>query len=477
MCAYLPERPLESEQPLHLIPDRHGEHEAQEKEEPGGKPEAQAREAVLPPALPTCVTPLAVVAVGMLDRRRIVKRWVLELGRVPCRTGHEGSLDRSGGRDRFSSGAIGVGQGYTPAVRKIAVGVGIASLALAGFLAASVLAGQRPLGALTDSTSSTTETTSTTTTTTETTPTPAPPPPAPKPKPKPKKPLRLARGVTVGGVHIGGLTTSAALAAVRLATRSPLVVRVEDERVEVSPQRLGARAYVEPAVSRALRSAPGTDVPLVVTVKGAAVRSWVASLGRKYDRDVRDARVVLLNLEPHIVAERSGYMLRREATVAAVVEALRDNRRGPVTALARTARAALRATAFTSVVVIRRDSKRLMYYKGEKLARTFTVATGQSSFPTPLGSFRIIAMWRNPWWYPPPSPWAQGLNPVPPGPGNPLGTRWMGISAPAVGIHGTPDASSLGYSASHGCIRMAIPSAEWLFGHVEVGTPVFIVPA
>ena len=63
----------------------------------------------------------------------------------------------------------------------------------------------------------------------------------------------------------------------------------------------------------------------------------------------------------------------------------------------------------------------------------------------------------------------------PPGPGNPLGTRWMGISSPGVGIHGTPDSASLGYSASHGCIRMAIPQAEWLFDHVAVGTPVYIV--
>jgi lipoprotein-anchoring transpeptidase ErfK/SrfK len=363
-------------------------------------------------------------------------------------------------------------------VRKIAVAVGITSLALAGFLAASVLAGSRPLDALTDSTSSTTETTSTTTTT-ETTPTPAPPPPAPKPKPKPKpkKRMRLARGVTVGGVHVGGLTTGAALAAVRLAARSPLVVVVEDERVEVSPHRLGAKAYVEPAVSRALRSAAGTNVPVAVTVKGAAVRSWVASLARKHDRELRDAHVVLLNLKPRVVAERDGYVIRREATVAAVVDALRANRRGPVGAVARVAHPKVKSTSFTSVIVIRRGANRLMYFKGEKLARTFTVATGQSAYPTPLGNYRIVVMWRNPWWYPPPSPWAQGLNPVPPGPGNPLGTRWMGLSAPAVGIHGTPDAASLGYSASHGCIRMAIPSAEWLFGHVQVGTPVFIVSA
>jgi lipoprotein-anchoring transpeptidase ErfK/SrfK len=51
----------------------------------------------------------------------------------------------------------------------------------------------------------------------------------------------------------------------------------------------------------------------------------------------------------------------------------------------------------------------------------------------------------------------------------------MGLSVPAVGIHGTPDAASIGYSASHGCIRMQIPDAEWLFEHVSEGTTVFIV--
>ena len=106
----------------------------------------------------------------------------------------------------------------------------------------------------------------------------------------------------------------------------------------------------------------------------------------------------------------------------------------------------------------------------------FRVATGQSSYPTPIGQFEIIVKQRNPWWYPPAgSAWAEGEEPVPPGPGNPLGTRWMGISSPYVGIHGTLDSCSIGYSASHGCVRMLIPEVEWLFERVDVGTPVFIV--
>jgi len=53
----------------------------------------------------------------------------------------------------------------------------------------------------------------------------------------------------------------------------------------------------------------------------------------------------------------------------------------------------------------------------------------------------------------------------------------MGLSARGIGIHGTPDAASIGYSASHGCIRMRIWAAESLFRRVRVGTPVFIVGA
>jgi lipoprotein-anchoring transpeptidase ErfK/SrfK len=129
------------------------------------------------------------------------------------------------------------------------------------------------------------------------------------------------------------------------------------------------------------------------------------------------------------------------------------------------------------VIVIRRTSNVLTLYDGARYVRQFHVATGQAAYPTPLGHFQIVVKWKNPWWYPPPDPWAQGEKPTPPGPGNPLGTRWMGLSSPGVGIHGTPDSASIGYSLSHGCIRMLIPQAEWLFDHVTVGTPVFIVAA
>jgi L,D-transpeptidase ErfK/SrfK len=109
--------------------------------------------------------------------------------------------------------------------------------------------------------------------------------------------------------------------------------------------------------------------------------------------------------------------------------------------------------------------------------RRLPVGTGRRSRPTPLGRFIVRTKIRNPWWYPPATAWADGLQPIPPGPGNPLGTRWMGLSVRGIGIHGTPDASSIGYSRSHGCVRLLPREAEWLFRRVRVGTPVLIVAA
>jgi lipoprotein-anchoring transpeptidase ErfK/SrfK len=130
---------------------------------------------------------------------------------------------------------------------------------------------------------------------------------------------------------------------------------------------------------------------------------------------------------------------------------------------------------FGYVIVIQRGANVLTLYNGENTVRTFGVATGSAQYPSPAGTWSIVDKQLNPWWRPPDSEWAKDAKPIPPGPGNPLGTRWMGLSAAAVGIHGTPDAASIGYSASHGCIRMRVPEAEWLFEQVDIGTPVVIV--
>ena len=290
-------------------------------------------------------------------------------------------------------------------------------------------------------------------------------------------PAVLPDAVTVGGVEVGGMAPDAAFAIVRTAFEAPLVLSVAGRTLQPSPMQLGTVGYVQNAIARA-RSAPaGSAVPLTVRVNGSKVRAYVATLAKRFDRAPQDSRVVLRKLRPFVSKDVPGRRLDRTKATAAIVAALRANERRPLALAFVSKRAAVTRSTVGPVIVIRRSSNRLSLYDGMRLRREFRVATGSARYPTPLGRFHVIAMWKNPWWYPPDSDWAQGQQPIPPGPGNPLGTRWMGISSPGVGMHGTPDPASLGYSVSHGCIRMAIPEAEWLFERLEVGATVFIVRA
>jgi lipoprotein-anchoring transpeptidase ErfK/SrfK len=207
------------------------------------------------------------------------------------------------------------------------------------------------------------------------------------------------------------------------------------------------------------------------------VRSYVATIAKRVDRDPVDAKLFLRNLKPFLSKERPGHALLRADAVRAIAHQLVANTRDTVELKAKAVPPKITRKKWGPVIVIHRGANRLYLYDGTRLRRVLGVATGQSVYPTPLGRFQVIVKWKNPWWYPPAAPWARGEKPTPPGPGNPLGTRWMGLSASGVGIHGTNNESSIGYSVSHGCIRMHVRDAEWLFENVEIGTTVYIVSA
>jgi lipoprotein-anchoring transpeptidase ErfK/SrfK len=338
--------------------------------------------------------------------------------------------------------------------------MGSLACAAAGLFAAAVVAEAGPLQ-LPITTGTTTGTTTTVGTTTR----------------APQANL-IPQGVWVGPVEVGGMTPEGATALVRAEFGEALPLRYGHRTILVTPQRLGAAARVRLAIDQARRAQPSTRLPLFVTLGRGGVARYVKALGRRFDRSARNAELVgLRSLRPWITKERTGRALRQRPAVRAIVAALRTHRRAPIRIRATRVEPSVTRARYGPIIVIRRESKHLNLYRGMRLWKRLGVATGQSSYPTPLGRYHIVTMQRNPWWYPPDSDWAKGERPIPPGPGNPLGTRWMGISAPGVGMHGTPDAASIGYSASHGCIRMRIPEAEWLFSHVRVGTPVFIVRA
>jgi lipoprotein-anchoring transpeptidase ErfK/SrfK len=252
---------------------------------------------------------------------------------------------------------------------------------------------------------------------------------------------------------------------------------VPHHRLAVVPARIGATAAVRAAVARALTVPADTALKLRVFLSRKGTQRYLDAVAKRFDREPADSQLLLRNLRPVITKEQTGRSLRQVRAMNGIFTALVTNTRPDIALQFSELKPSVTRASFGPVVVIRRGSNRLYLYNGMSFERVFGVATGQSAYPTPLGHWHIVVKWRNPWWYPPSSSWAKGLKPIPPGPGNPLGTRWMGLDAAGVGMHGTPDDASIGYSASHGCIRMHIPDAEWLFNHVTVGTPVFIVSA
>jgi L,D-transpeptidase ErfK/SrfK len=120
-------------------------------------------------------------------------------------------------------------------------------------------------------------------------------------------------------------------------------------------------------------------------------------------------------------------------------------------------------------------AERMLYLYDEKgrPCAAYPAAIGQVGWETPTGSFKIHQKRKNPTWFPP--SWAKLEKPVPPGPENPLGDRWMGLSVPGYGLHATNSPASVGRAASHGCIRLYPEHAHDIYSRVSKGTRVKII--
>jgi lipoprotein-anchoring transpeptidase ErfK/SrfK len=116
-------------------------------------------------------------------------------------------------------------------------------------------------------------------------------------------------------------------------------------------------------------------------------------------------------------------------------------------------------------IVVSIPDRKLALIENDRVVKVYPIAVGKAETPSPTGSFRVVSRVIDPTWY------TKGKI-VPPGPANPLGNRWIGLSERGYGIHGTNVQSSVGHAASHGCIRMRKADVEELFKRVEIGDPV-----
>ncbi len=311
---------------------------------------------------------------------------------------------------------------------------------------------------------------------------------------------RIAEGVSVAGVDVGGLTTSQARAVIERRLREPLEqpIRVvwKGRHFNLSAQDAGVRADVGGMVDEAhARSRSGSifervardvtggrenvSIAARVSYSKPAVRKLVRRVGRRLDRPARDAELSFPSLEE--VREQTGLRVRRQVLRARLAQAL------TVPGVDRSVKAVVAkvqpevtrkqlAAKYPVLLVADRANFRLRLYQKLQLAKEYTVAVGAVGFDTPAGMYSIQNKAVDPAWSVPNSGWAGDLagTVVPGGVAeNPLKERWLGIYDGA-GIHGTDQTQTLGTRASKGCIRMGIPDVIELYDQVPVGAPIYI---
>jgi L,D-transpeptidase ErfK/SrfK len=140
-------------------------------------------------------------------------------------------------------------------------------------------------------------------------------------------------------------------------------------------------------------------------------------------------------------------------------------------------------TALESVELVVNIPERMLFYRRADGATVgYPVAVGRRDWPTPIGPFTVSVLERHPTWEVPASILEESRRGgriqapiVPPGPDNPLGDFWIGLSLAGIGIHSTNVPSSIFGAVSHGCIRMHPADIEQLFGHIRVGTPGLLI--
>jgi hypothetical protein len=314
---------------------------------------------------------------------------------------------------------------------------------------------------------------------------------------------RIAKGVVVGGIDLGGLDAPEAEARLQEELPARLAQPVQlvygDHTFTVDPANAGVQIdiprMVESAVRlsrsgglahRLLRDVRGErlneSVPLDAALSPTRVQTLVAHVARVLDRPAHNARVVPKPLATglRIVPSEAGLAVKQPQLERALTAALLrpdDSRTVNVPTRAVFPRwwTSSLARRYSTMILVSRETFTLRLFKRLKLVKTYRIAVGRAGLETPAGFYEINDKQVNPSWHVPMSSWAGALagQVIPPGPADPIKSRWLGFYNGA-GIHGTADTWSLGSAASHGCVRMAIPDVEQLYDLVPLHTPIYV---
>jgi len=307
---------------------------------------------------------------------------------------------------------------------------------------------------------------------------------------------KFPAGVKIVGVSVAGLTQQEALAKVKTdlagVANRPLTLKIDEEKYQISPAQLGlmldyqkmvAEGYTkawsvnvfERMARRFVDRPKGISVSLLANNDPGRVQGYLSTAVNSLNRYPADAYVDVTSGKPVIVKAKDGRnvdmtQLQKDVDVALMTPGRTVNVKAGRTL------AGMSDSVFGKMIIVNINEHKLSLYNREQVLAEFPVACGSPDWPSPPGAWKIVQKERNPSWSNPGSSWATGMPAyIGPGPGNPLGTRAMALSASGVLIHGTPSSWSIGTNVSHGCIRMYMKDVEQLFEMVDAGTPVYII--
>lgn len=310
----------------------------------------------------------------------------------------------------------------------------------------------------------------------------------------------IAPGVTIAGIDVGGLHAPAARTLVASALSRRLSRPVElvygSHRFRIrSAVRFDVTQMVDEAVADSRRGGLVTRlwrdvrgrklaraIPLRAGVPITRVETVAFHVARVLDRPAQSAQVVPKPLATGltIVPEKVGLSVQQLQLQDRLTRAFLEVD-GPRRITVPTRPVRPRWTTrnlprrYGTYLLVSRETFTLRLYKHLKLVKTYGVAVGMQGLDTPAGLYDINDKEINPSWHVPNSPWAGDLagRVIPPGPDDPIKSRWLGFWDGA-GIHGTSEDWSIGHAASHGCIRMHIWDVEDLYPRVPLHTPIYV---
>lgn len=307
---------------------------------------------------------------------------------------------------------------------------------------------------------------------------------------------RVFKGVYVEGVYIGSLDRQAAVEKLRSeldmqTLNSDLVLEFNGHTWPLPLYEIDAYVDLEATVDEAMSA--GRDIPfyerwgrrvvflgvdrdlgLVVHYDPYKLSSYLSTLGGTINRPPVNAEIRLNGRQLVFQRSQEGWVLDEDQAREVILDTLTSPQRKAVIQIGVTP-PQVSDDQVGKVITVDKTNHILTLYNNMQIEKQYPIAVGMSAWPTPSGTFSIVSKTKSPTWVNPGTSWAVTMPPfIPPGPGSPLGTRALATSASGVLIHGTYSSGSIGYSVSHGCIRMLIKDSEDIYERVPVGIPVLI---